>query len=297
MKTLFFNAGGHLRNGWWVAVFLALFAASRRIYTPLSRSLQDAGIPEAALDPLPVLFALLVTWACTRLRREPLSSVGLRLDGRWLKDLAAGSLVGLSSMLAIATLIGLAGGVSFSLNPGASWSALLSGLYFFVFVALLEELLFRGFVFQRLVDGIGIWPAQLALALLFAAGHWDNPGMDGITTILASLDIGLGAILYGLAYLRTRSLALPVGMHLGWNLTQGSILGFEVSGLEQTGLFQRTLHGESVWLNGGSFGPESSVFAVLVDVAVLVALWRWKGRQGAAALAPPPAVAALAESA
>lgn len=45
-------------------------------------------------------------------------------------------------------------------------------------------------------------------------------------------DIGLGVALLGLAYLRTRSLTLPIGLPFGWNWTQGAVFGFGVSGYE-----------------------------------------------------------------
>lgn len=100
---------------------------------------------------------------------------------------------------------------------------------------LLEELLFRGFVFQRMVDGIGPWPALVAMAVLFALAHWGNPGTDGATRAWATIDTALGAILLGLAYLRTGRLALPIGIHFGWNWAQGALLGFDASGLDQAG--------------------------------------------------------------
>ncbi len=120
------------------------------------------------------------------------------------------------------------------LNPARSVGALLTGLYIFLFVALMEENLYRGFIFQRLLNGVGVWPAQITLASLFAFGHWDNPGMQSSTEVVASLDLFLGAVLLGLAYLRIRSLALPIGLHLGWNWTQGHVLGFAVSGYDHT---------------------------------------------------------------
>src|SRR5207342_863423 len=125
--------------------------------------------------------------------------------------------------------------VRFELDPARSLGAVAFGLYMFIFVAFLEELLFRGFLFQRLVAGMGVWPAQLALALLFALAHWGNPGMAGAAKVWATFDIALAAITLGLAYLRTGSLALPIGLHLGWNWAQGHVLGFGVSGIGLTG--------------------------------------------------------------
>ena len=73
--------------------------------------------------------------------------------------------------------------------------------------------------------------------------------MQGVTKFWASLGIALAAVLLGLAYLRTRSLALPIGIHLGWNWFQGNILGFGVSGNSQRGWVQPLFHGKAQWVS------------------------------------------------
>ena len=277
MPPVFRNARGQVRNGWWILAFVVVFLASQVLYRPLSKALQQQGFNGAWLAPLPVLAILLVTWVCTRLRREPLASVGLALDTRWLRQLLAGSAIGIAMMLAVAGLICANGGVGFAMNPARSMHALAAGAWTFICVALLEELMFRGFVFQRLIDGIGITGAQALMAVLFALAHWGNSGMQGATEFWATLDTILGALLLGFAYLRTGSLALPIGLHFGWNWAQGALLGLDVSGFDQAGWLVPTFLGKPEWLTGGSFGPEASVFAVLVDATLVVMLWRWKG--------------------
>jgi len=277
MKTLFRNRGGSLRNGWWILVFLVLFLASQPAYHFVSRAIQHRGFAGPWLSPLPVLFLLAVTWICMRLRRQPLSAVGLRLDARWLRQSLCGIAFGGAQMLVVAVLIFVVGGVSFSIDPAGGLHALASGAWVFLWVALLEELLFRGFVFQRLVDGIGNGAALWLMAALFAIAHWGNPGMQGATEFWASIDTLLGGLLLGLAYLRTRSLALPIGIHFGWNWVQGSVLGFDVSGTHQAGWLLPQLLDRPQWLSGGTFGPEASIFAVFVDAAAVLLLWRWKG--------------------
>jgi membrane protease YdiL (CAAX protease family) len=277
LKTIFFNADGRLRNGWWILVFIGCIAVTHFAYRPVTHGLKDLGIAAGWLEPASFLFVLLATWACTRMRKEALSSVGFVLDRRWMKEVAWGTLFGMGSMLAAVAMIWAIGGVRLELNPARSLASLGYGFYMFVFVALFEETLFRGFAFQRLCDGAGVWIAQFALALLFAAGHWGNPGMQGATEVWASIDLGLAAMMLGLAYLRTRSLALPIGLHLGWNWTQGHVLGFGVSGLAQPGWFHPVFLGKAQWLTGGDFGPESSVFAVVVDLITLILIWKWKG--------------------
>src|SRR5688572_25163641 len=73
MKKIFRDADGRLRNGWWIALFVVLLAASSFLYTPVSRALRAAGANDAWLQPLPILFLLMVTWAVMRARRERLA--------------------------------------------------------------------------------------------------------------------------------------------------------------------------------------------------------------------------------
>ena len=285
-KTWLRDGQGRLRNGWWILVFIGVMAASQLAYHPVSKALQQLGAGDLALAPLPVLFLLLVTWACLRLRREPLAAVGLRLDARWWRQLLAGVALGCALMLAIVGLVWMAGGVRLGLDPARGAALLARGAWLFTWVAVLEELLFRGFVFQRLVDGIGATGALLLMGALFAFAHWGNPGMHGATLAWASLDTVVASVMLGLAYLRTGSLALPIGIHFGWNWLQGSVLGFDVSGIDQAGWLLPQLLDKPQWLTGGAFGPEASAFAVLVDATAVLLLWRWKGVRGPSGLPP-----------
>ena len=69
----------------------------------------------------------------------------------------------------------------------------------------------------------------------------------------------------------------PAPFHLGWNWTQGNLLGFGVSGFDYAGWLKPMFQGEVEWLTGGAFGPESSIFSPLMSIVMIVLLWRWKG--------------------
>ena len=286
MRHVLFDSTGRLRNGWWALAFIALLVPLMIGQYWLQTLLRYIGVPRGGWQlGLVTLATFACTWACTRLRREPLTSVGFRLDRRWLREVGLGTALGIGQMLAAVSMIAALGGVRMELNPEWSRWALVSGSLLFVVVAIQEEVLFRGFLFQRLRDGLGAWPALLVLAALFTLAHEDNPGMEPATQLVATLDLALGGIVLGLAYLRTRSLALPIGIHFGWNWMQGSILGFAVSGTAASGVLHPTILGRSEWLTGGAFGVEASVFSVVVDTCALVLLLCWK--PGAAA--PEPA--------
>jgi membrane protease YdiL (CAAX protease family) len=290
MRRVVFGLDGRLRNGWWALAFLAVLAVLLGVHVGVVRLLTWAGIPKGPwLFGLAALMVLAATWVCTRLRREPLSSVGLKLDARWARELGWGTALGAGQIALAAFMLWSLGGVRFQLDPAHGLRALATGFLVFVAVAFLEELLYRGFLFQRLRDGMGTWPAQVLLAALFALAHWGNPGMDGMVRIWATLDIAIGALVLGLAWLRTRSLALPVGIHLGWNWMQGPVLGFAVSGTgRHEGWFRPTFMGDPSWFSGGEFGLEASVFAVIVDVLLLGALLAWKGSTAPASQGEDP---------
>ncbi len=98
------------------------------------------------------------------------------------------------------------------------------------FGALLEELSFRGYPFQKLTEAFGAFWAVVFLSALFGAVHLGNPDAQGFLSwgFFNTLAVGL---LFALARIRTGSLWFSVGLHFGWNLFQGAVFGLPVSGL------------------------------------------------------------------
>jgi len=277
MKKIFYNENKQVRNGWWILLFIGLVILTQPIYKPIKNILGELGFTEQWLEPVSALLLLLVTWICLLIRKESFSDAGFGISKNWFETLMIGTLVGIAMMFTTVAIIWIIGGVTFELDVNRSIQGLSYGLYLFLLGALMEEILHRGFIFQRLLDGIGIWRAQILMATLFTVGHWGNPDMEGITQIFASLDLFLLSLIFGLAYIKTHSLALPIGLHLGWNWAQGNILGFGVSGHDQEGWLKPVFHGMEEWLTGGSFGPEASIFSVVVSLITLGLLIKWKG--------------------
>ena len=89
-----------------------------------------------------------------------------------------------------------------------------------IFGALAEELMFRGYPFQRLVEGIGPTGVIFVFSVLFGVVHLSNPG-ETVWGLINTVAIG---VLLSVAYLRTHALWLPWGIHFAWNGTLGLIL-------------------------------------------------------------------------
>jgi membrane protease YdiL (CAAX protease family) len=131
-----------------------------------------------------------------------------------------------------------------------------------------EEIVFRGVVYRRLEERLGTALALLISAAAFALVHAGNPGANWVSTLAIALESG---VLLALAYAATRSLWLPIGLHFGWNFTEGGIFGAAVSGGQYTGLIHAPLSGPPL-ITGGAFGPEASLAALVVSLSAGVAL-------------------------
>jgi len=259
---------------YWIALILLQFPAG---VLQLLLQQEASGFDHRLAVLIATLGALLATWVCTAVERVPLTSVGLRLERSWFRELLWGSLGGAALMVLTALAIFLAGGFRWAWNPQGSLLAILGGIPFYLLVALKEEVLFRGYPFQRLLANLGPWPTQLLMALVFALFHWSNPGMTGATRVWALLNISLAGLLLGLCYLKTGRLALPIGVHLGWNWAQGHLLGFGVSGTSNAqGFWKPVLADKPVWLSGGSFGLEATLSCTVVCSVAILALLLWK---------------------
>lgn len=274
LTKCFINKLGVVRSGWKALGFFLVLMALGGVLVGLRR----LGLRHGLGIWMGVLLVSLASYICVRIEGRSFSSLGLLPGRRWLLECLAGTLGGILLIVLTALLVQGLNGFHWVRAADVGARQLLYAAWMFLGVAFNEEILARGFPFQRLVEGAGTWVGQLVFAAIFALGHWGNPGMHGATKAWATLNIGLAAILLGFCYLRTRSLALPIGVHLGWNWAQGSLLGFGVSGTTDIkGFWSPVFHGRPEWLTGGAFGLEASLPCALVCGAVILLLWRWKG--------------------
>jgi uncharacterized protein len=121
--------------------------------------------------------------------------------------------------------------------------------------ALAEELVFRGYPFQHLEKAIGPVAAVIVFSGIYGVLHLLNP-FPSTWGILNTVLIG---VLLSIAYLRTRALWLPWGIHFGWNLTLGLLLGLPLSGFRNYNLLRYTQTYGPDWLTGGKYGVEASM--------------------------------------
>lgn len=133
--------------------------------------------------------------------------------------------------------------------------------------AVVEELLTRGILFRFVEEFGGSWFALALTSAIFGGLHAGNPGATVLSSAAIALEAGL---LLGGAYMLTRNLWLAIGLHFGWNFTQGYLWDVAVSGMGGDGLVDAHPAG-NVLVSGGAFGIEASVVALAL--VPLVGLW------------------------
>jgi membrane protease YdiL (CAAX protease family) len=251
----------------FVAVFGVLIFLARILFVSLGWTGVGAPVPQRQvgmfiMQVVPALAAyLFLVYVVERRRPEELA---LR------KVVPHGALGFAGGFLLISTVVGalwLAGSYEVTgTGDDAHWirQLMISGLG----AAIAEEVMVRGVLFRISEEGLGTWGALVVSALLFGFGHIANPG----ATVWASVAIAIEAgLLLGMLFHVSRSLPLCIGLHMGWNFTQGTVWGIPVSGTKDPGWLVSARTGPD-WLSGGPFGAEASVVAVVICSAVTVAL-------------------------
>jgi membrane protease YdiL (CAAX protease family) len=204
------------------------------------------------------LYRLLVRWierrAVVELSRKPGAALGFL-------GFANGTLLfcGVISLLWVIGAAQLAGFGDTTHLVGSFAAAMMA--------AVGEELLFRGVLFRILEQAAGTLTALLVSALLFGLAHIINPNATLFSSLAIAIEAGL---LLGLAFVVTRNLWFPIGIHLAWNFTQGGIFGASVSGFASHGLVKTAFLGPDS-LTGGAFGPEASVVSLALCLALAAA--------------------------
>jgi hypothetical protein len=86
--------------------------------------------------------------------------------------------------------------------------------------------------------------------------------------ILSLIQLFIGGLLLGIPYIITRNLWFSIGLHFSWNFFQGTIFGFNVSGIENYSIIQTKYNTANIW-NGGLFGFEGSILCLILQIVAI----------------------------
>lgn len=245
---------------WAVVLFgiaLAFFFAS--VLGPQWLGLKGAWSYVAAIG-LPALAFVVYGLLVKRVERR--HAMELSLDASTLTDLAVGLILGfalVACMLLLLWALGL-----YQVHPG-KWSGWFDSLVFNSFISgMLEELAFRAILLRLLARAFGPWAGLILSSVLFGVAHLSH------ATLLAATEIAFnGGLILGLCYMATGRLWLSIGLHIGWDFTEDSLLGVN----SPHGLLQSVpqVH-QPDFLTGGPYGPDGSLLAMVVGIVFIACI-------------------------
>jgi uncharacterized protein len=152
-----------------------------------------------------------------------------------------------------------------------TWAHWFDDLVFDSYIsAVLEELAFRA-VLLRIFSRI--WGARTGVILssiIFGLAHISHGSWLGVFGIIVNAGVSMG-----LLYVITGRLWMSIGMHLGYDFIETSLLGIDSN---HGFLVSMPKAGAAAWLTGGTFGPDAAVPAMVLGLLVNVILWRFAFR-------------------
>lgn len=221
---------------------------------------------EAFISFMGLIGTFFLLWLfMTFIDKEKFINLGFKLKNRFI-DVIAGILVGGIVMSCGYLLLVQLKEINFE-RIVFNFEEIVFSILLFLFVALTEEVLFRGYVLKNLMFSFNKYVALLLSAVLFALMHGLNPNMS----ILGMTNLFLAGLLLGISYIYTKNLWFPIALHLSWNFFQ-SMFGFNVSGQDSYSLIEYSVS-ENNLLNGGDFGFEGSILSVVFEIAFILLIW------------------------
>jgi CAAX protease family protein len=267
-----------------VANFIAIGVAG-----PLSHG--QTRLLEALYRPLTMLLLLggyaLLLMSADQVHERLFSAMGLGKFPGWVRQALRGGAIGAALTVVAVLWIVVFGALAVTLKINSHTLALaLVELFILSTAAMGEELMFRGYPFQRLVETTGPVFAVMVMSLLFGFAHGENPH----TSRLAMVNTCAVGALLCTAYLRTGALWMSWGIHVAWNTALGLVFGLPVSGLTDFAVILRTRASGPRWVTGGAYGIEGSVVGTIVILLGFIPVILLTRRDLAArAPAAPPA--------
>jgi len=261
----------------WTFILAQALFRLLRLVSPSTAKLPNVTFGGSLRNALLTLLVFVLSLWLLERKRPREAGLGL---ARAVPDTLRGFVLGAALLSSVVGALALAGSyriIGWAPVPAGTTRALLFGQMVFLLlcVGVFEELASRGILFRLLEQGLGTWLAVIISGGLFGVGHLNNPGATWVSSL--SIAVGAGALLAA-AYVVTRSLWVPIGLHWAWNLFEGPVWGTPVSGLATPVLAAARLPGP-VALTGGAFGPEAGLPSIVLATALAIAFFAVAARR------------------
>lgn len=248
--------------GWMTALFFLIVLTAYPLTDFLERQLPGNGAWPFLVHSAGAIVAILTYAVAVRLA-----------EGRRPTELAprpalahgvAGLTIGAAVFTAVMTTMIVFGLYEVTWQgPVPAWRA--AGLA--IEAGVIEEIMVRAVVLRLLWRAFGPWAAFILSAAVFGASHLGNSDSSLFAAFCIAIEAG---VMLGAFYALTGRLWVSIGVHAGWNFTQGYLFGAAVSGNDYGPALAKSVALQDVpaWLTGGAFGPEASLPGLLICAGV-----------------------------
>lgn len=259
-----------LKHGWMRALLFLFAFFSCAILAGMVSNVIPAGSP-VIKQLVAVSIAAILVIALTVIFRRFIDRQSVKSMGFHWSPFQADAFTGFNlgiTLLGTATLLLYATGNLEWEEAHLNTGDLLKGFFLMALIALIEEIVFRAYILNNLLQSLQKWVALGVSAAMFTLAHASNPGIS----MVAIANLLLAGALLGINYIYTRNIWFAVFFHFSWNFIQGPVLGYTVSGLPLQGILQPDLKGPW-WVTGGSFGLEGSFITTCLLALTLLFLY------------------------
>ena len=214
-----------------------------------------------------ILVGLLTSWLLLWLfDKKNLTALGLDPSKKRVYNFIFGTLVSAICCAIYFFMIAAIAKANFTLNTKYTGKLLLESSWWTLKSVLFEELLFRGALLYIAIQRLGTKVACIISAVAFGIYHWFSYEIfgDPMQMIFVFIITGIGGLMFAYAFALTKSLYLPIGLHLGWNLA--TIVVFSQGPLGEQLLISS---------NGQKLSGFLSVLFILYQILVLPFITYW----------------------
>lgn len=212
------------------------------------------------------------TWILYRSDGQTLSALGLPLSLRNGCFLFLGLFIGVMALLTVTGLRTLYTGEAWQFSSHVDAAALAKSLYYTLPTVMVQELMFRGYLFTKTIHRYGVVRANVVFALLFMLVHvLDSDVLKNPAQIIVLVvTIPVGHLWFATALLRSKTILFPIGLHWGNNWAVSHLFG--VADNKQTFFYLSNQKVLNTW-------PAFIAVLLIFNVFFLLVTWlTWKGK-------------------
>lgn len=172
---------------------------------------------------LGLLVIVVISWILLHfIQKESIDALGIIPNRRRLYQFFLGFLVMMLIVLLTISIETFMAQIQWSFHGEINYTAIFDALIYHLRSALTEDLVFRGALLYILIQRAGAKKALLLSAIFFGIYHVFSYGMVGsgiIPILYVTLVTGLTGYIWAYLFYKTKSIMMPLGFHIGYNMT------------------------------------------------------------------------------